>query len=139
MRQPLPRMGSRAADSDFSFRAHLDCFAAGGAFGVAEQWSRAGVAVSGWRGMELAQRRICSDGKPGTITRPAAASEQGAGTLGFAETMPKETLPAAGLTMLAGDEFGGDPRMPMRPGTWDRGPERGFEGGGDDGSPRDSE
>jgi len=27
---------------------------------------------------------------------------------------------AAGLTKLAGDEFGGGPRMPMVPGTWDR-------------------
>jgi PPE-repeat protein len=59
----------------------------------------------------------------------AVASGNGAGTLGFAGTAHKETaLPAAGLTALSGDEFGG-PRMPMVPGTW--------EGrGGHDGSQR---
>ncbi|CAM3250810.1 PPE family protein [Mycobacterium intermedium] len=56
------------------------------------------------------------------------ASEQGAGTLGFAGTRRKErVLQAAGLTALAGDEFGGGPRMPMMPGTWD-GPSAGSVG-----------
>jgi PPE-repeat protein len=49
----------------------------------------------------------------------AAASDQGAGTLGFAGTARKEVIEAAGLTALAGDEFGANPRMPMLPGTWD--------------------
>jgi PPE-repeat protein len=49
-----------------------------------------------------------------------AASDQGAGNLGFAGTARKATAAeAAGLTTLAGDEFGGGPRMPMVPGTWD--------------------
>ena len=48
------------------------------------------------------------------------ASEQGAGSLGFAGTARKESVvEAAGLTTLAGDEYGGGPRMPMLPGTWD--------------------
>jgi PPE-repeat protein len=48
------------------------------------------------------------------------ASDQGAGNLGFAGTARKETAAeAAGLTTLAGDEFGGGPQMPMVPGTWD--------------------
>jgi PPE-repeat protein len=48
------------------------------------------------------------------------ASDHGAGTLGFAGTALKEAVaPAAGLTMLAGDEFGGGPRMPMVPRTWE--------------------
>jgi len=47
------------------------------------------------------------------------ASERGAGNLGFAGTARKETAAAAGLTTLAGDEFGGGPSMPMIPGTWD--------------------
>jgi PPE-repeat protein len=49
----------------------------------------------------------------------AVASDQGAGTLGFAGTARKEVTEAAGLTTLAGDEFGDGPRMPMLPGTWD--------------------
>jgi PPE-repeat protein len=50
------------------------------------------------------------------------ASDQGAGPLGFAGTAHKATaVQAAGLTMLAGDEFGGGPRMPMVPGTWQPG------------------
>ena len=48
------------------------------------------------------------------------ASDQGAGNLGFAGTAAKEAaVKAAGLTTLAGDEFGGGPRAPMLPGTWD--------------------
>ena len=51
---------------------------------------------------------------------PTSASDQGAGNLGFAGTAPKESAAgAAGLTTLAGDEFGGGPRTPMMPGTWD--------------------
>ena len=50
------------------------------------------------------------------------ASDQGSGTLGFAGTAHKEAVAqAAGLTMLAGDEFGGGPRMPMVPRTWEPG------------------
>jgi PPE-repeat protein len=48
------------------------------------------------------------------------ASHRGAGDLGLAGTARKEAVAeAAGLTTLAGDEFGGGPRMPMLPGTWD--------------------
>jgi PPE-repeat protein len=48
------------------------------------------------------------------------ASGQSAGRLGFSGTARKgDTFQAAGLTTLAGDEFGGGPRMPMMPGTWD--------------------
>ena len=51
----------------------------------------------------------------------AIASGNGAGRLGFAGTAHKdEVFQAAGLTKLAGDEFGGGPRMPMVPGTWDQ-------------------
>jgi len=50
----------------------------------------------------------------------AVASDHGAGSLGFAGTVRKESATgAAGLTTLAGDEFGGGPRIPMVPGTWD--------------------
>jgi PPE-repeat protein len=66
----------------------------------------------------------------------AAASGNGAGTLGFAGTAHQQTaVGAAGLTKLAGDEFGGGPRVPMVPGTWDQESGR----GGDDGSQRGSQ
>ncbi len=48
------------------------------------------------------------------------ASDWGAGPLGFAGTVRKETVAqAAGLATLSGNGFGGGPRMPMVPGTWD--------------------
>jgi len=51
----------------------------------------------------------------------ATASGNGAGTLGFAGTALKKTaLQAAGLAKLADDEFGGGPRTPMVPGTWEQ-------------------
>jgi PPE-repeat protein len=49
----------------------------------------------------------------------ALASDDGAGTLGFAGTVPQSGARAVGLTTLAGGEFGGGPRMPMLPNTWD--------------------
>jgi PPE-repeat protein len=59
-------------------------------------------------------------GTPGVAAAPAVASLQGAGNLGFAGTARKERFDkAAGLTTLAGDEFGGGPGMPMMPGSWD--------------------
>jgi PPE-repeat protein len=54
----------------------------------------------------------------------AAASDQGAGSLGFAGTIRKEAAAeASGLTTLTGDEFGSGPQMPMLPKTWDPGGE----------------
>jgi PPE-repeat protein len=63
------------------------------------------------------------------------ASDRGAGNRGFAGTAQKETAAgAAGLTTLASDEFGGGPKMPMVPGTWDPdGPRQESEGSHDSG------
>jgi PPE-repeat protein len=48
------------------------------------------------------------------------ASANGAGPLGFAGTARNEAVEqAAGLTTLAGDEFGGGPTVPMMPGSWE--------------------
>ncbi|MGO9928446.1 MAG: PPE family protein [Mycobacterium sp.] len=74
----------------------------------------------------------------------ALASGSGAGTLGFAGTAHKDTAPrAAGLAQLAGGEYGGGPRVPLVPGTWDQDPDIAAPDesgrGGDDGSPRDSQ
>lgn len=67
------------------------------------------------RGKELGRGYEYMDLEP-----EASASDRGAGTLGFAGTARKEAVTeAAGLTTLAGDEFGGGPRIPMLPNTWD--------------------
>ena len=51
---------------------------------------------------------------------PVAASGTGAGPLGFAGTARNGAVEqAVGLMRLHGDEFGGGPRMPMLPGSWD--------------------
>jgi PPE-repeat protein len=47
------------------------------------------------------------------------ASDRGAETQGFAGTVSKVSAQPTGLTTLPGDEFGGGPRMPMLPNTWD--------------------
>ncbi|OIN77928.1 PPE family protein [Mycobacterium malmoense] len=46
------------------------------------------------------------------------ASDESAGPFGFTGTVPKEGVQAAGLTVLAGDGFGGGPTVPMVPGAW---------------------
>ncbi|ORC02672.1 PPE family protein [Mycobacterium persicum] len=76
---------------------------------------------------------------PAATEDPTQASDWGAGPLGFTGTTAKEpVLHAVGLTALAGDEFGGGPRMPMVPSSWD-GPQEGVPKGGADASHHDSE
>ena len=50
---------------------------------------------------------------------PTAASDRGAGPLGFAGTVSKPAEQATGLATLSSDEYGAGPTMPMLPGTWD--------------------
>ncbi len=66
------------------------------------------------------------------------ASDRGVGNRGFAGTVRKEGAAAAGLTTLAGDEFGGGPRMPMLPGTWNPDGTDAESGGGHGSSRRDN-
>jgi PPE-repeat protein len=62
------------------------------------------------------------EGEPATPSMAATASELGAGNLGFSGTVRNEAAgAAAGLTALADGEFGGGPRAPMLPSTWDPG------------------
>ena len=63
-----------------------------------------------------------------------AASNRGAGPLGFAGTASSRgSEQAAGLATLHGDEFGAGPTVPMVPGTWGSDP----EAPGDSGDGRD--
>jgi len=50
-----------------------------------------------------------------------AASDSGAGSLGFAGTVSKASEHAAGLATLPSDDFGGGPSVPMLPHTWTQG------------------
>ena len=58
------------------------------------------------------------------------ASGRGAGPMGFSGTIGTGSEEATGLTTLAGDPFGGGPKAPMLPGTWD--PSAGDTGTADD-------
>ncbi|OBG39013.1 hypothetical protein A5672_15715 [Mycobacterium alsense] len=59
------------------------------------------------------------------------ASRQDAGALGLSGAAAARTVgEAVGLTTLAGDEFGGGPRMPMMPSTWEAGGAGEQRGGG---------
>jgi PPE-repeat protein len=60
------------------------------------------------------------DSEPGAQpVASTAASDQGAGPLGFAGTLREQTVAgAAGLTTLAGDAIGAGPTMPMVPSSW---------------------
>jgi PPE-repeat protein len=70
-------------------------------------------------GDEFMEMNINVDPDWGEPQEQAVASDQGAGPLGFAGTVRKETVrAAAGLTTLSGDEFDGGPAMPMVPGSW---------------------
>jgi len=48
----------------------------------------------------------------------AVASGSGAGSLGFAGTVSKDSEQATGFGTLPSDDFGGGPTAPMLPNTW---------------------
>jgi PPE-repeat protein len=62
---------------------------------------------------------VVDTGPPPAQEPRVTASTKGAGPMGFSGTTTKGTTEAAGLTTLAGDVFGGGPKSPMMPGTWD--------------------
>jgi len=77
-----------------------------------------------YRGYEFMDLEPDSATEPDPFVNPAtlatsAASDRGAGALGFAATAPKDAVAAAGLTTLADDGLGTGPSTPMVPGTWD--------------------
>jgi hypothetical protein len=61
-----------------------------------------------------------------------SASLRSAGPMGFSGTATESDAPAAGLTRLPGDAFGGGPVAPMLPTTWhadDQETDKGTENG----------
>ncbi|CAM2903882.1 PPE family protein [Mycobacterium intermedium] len=63
---------------------------------------------------DLDPNETSPDDPPETV-----ASDAGAGKFGFAGTVSDDNVQtAAGLTVLADDEYGGAPKMPLIPGTW---------------------
>ncbi len=67
------------------------------------------------RGLEIMEMNVDVD--PDWDEPATTASALGAGSLGFAGTARKETAAAAGLLTLAGEAFGGGPRVPLIPGS----------------------
>lgn len=75
-----------------------------------------------YRGYEFMDLDPAADepvGDPVARADSSIASDRGAGALGFTGTAGKDTVAAAGLATLAGDEFGNGPSVPMLPGSWD--------------------
>ena len=64
---------------------------------------------------EFADMNVDVDPDWGTST---AASDRGAGPLGFSGTVSKGSEQAAGLATLSDDGYGNGPSMPMLPNTW---------------------
>ena len=58
--------------------------------------------------------------EPPVLQQPsrATASARGAGPMGFSGTATIAGVDAAGLTEMPGDSFGGGPKDPMLPGSW---------------------
>lgn len=120
----------KAPASDISAQEAATATAATREQARARRRRRAAVKDRGYRD-EYADLDDNIDPDPGPSTRdqltaPTAASDRGASALGPTDTARKTNItPAAGLTTLARDGFGGAPTVPMVPGTW-----------GHDGSPR---
>ncbi len=73
-------------------------------------------------------------GAPRERSATTTISDSGAGALGFRGTARTGKLAeATGLATLMGDEFSGDPQMPMVPGSWHGGP----PGNAGEGEPND--
>ncbi|MBI2701429.1 PPE family protein [Mycobacterium gordonae] len=88
----------------------------------ARRQRRAQVEVRG-RGYEYMD--LDDNAESGPYAPPTTASDRGAERLGFAGTARRPAAvavaadaDAAGMTMLAGDEFGSGPITPMMPSTW---------------------
>jgi PPE-repeat protein len=112
-------MSSSAGAGDKKKAAEPVITAAAAAAAAREQQRSRRRRRSGLRGYahEFMEMNVKVD--PAWGTPLTVASDHGAGALGFAGTVRREPVAAAaGLTTLAGDEFGGGPAMPMLPGTW---------------------
>jgi PPE-repeat protein len=118
---------SRSASSSAKRKAvEPDAAAAAAAAGAREQARarRRRRAVLRDHGDEFMDMNVDVDpdwgGPPGgEAAASTLASDRGVGPQGFAGTVSRESMPAGGLTTLAGDSFGGGPTVPMVPQSWD--------------------
>jgi PPE-repeat protein len=112
-------MSSSAGAGDKKKAAEPVITAAAAAAAAREQQRSRRRRRSGLRGYAHEFMEMNVKVEPAWGTPLTVASDHGAGALGFAGTVRREPVAAAaGLTTLAGDEFGGGPAMPMLPGTW---------------------
>jgi PPE-repeat protein len=119
-------MSASASSSAKRKAPERDIAAAAAAAQQAAQARRQGPRrrIDRYRGLEFMELDPDDGAEPDLfpdMAPSAVASGHGAGPLGFAGTAGQETaVGAAGLTTLAGDEFGGGPSVPMLPRTWER-------------------
>ena len=102
-------------------RKAAEPFAAAAAVGLREPLRLRRGRRAGMRGYahEFMEMNISVDPDwGGPESGSTAASDRGAGPLGFSGTAAKSGSAATGLATLADDEFGNGPIMPMVPGSW---------------------
>ncbi|UXA20490.1 PPE family protein [Mycobacterium sp. SMC-4] len=102
--------------------------ASGIAASAAERRKRRRRQTDPMEGRQYADAYLEYDDEPDRDVPPqpqprVVASQQGAGPMGFSGTVAQGDSDAAGLTTLAGDSFGGGPKSPMLPSTWESTPE----------------
>jgi PPE-repeat protein len=112
--------GMSAAASAHARRTAEEPARAAEAVAVAARARRRRRAALPDHGDEFADMDVAVDPDWMADPEPVAASVHGARYLGFAGTVPRDPVDnAAGLTAVAGDEFGGGLKMPILPSTWD--------------------
>lgn len=113
--------GAKAPASDLAVVAAAA--AAASAIGKRRARRRRGAAVTerGYRDEYMDLEADPATPEPPAPQQPSrvTAAASGAGAMGFTGTAGRADAAAAGLTELPGDAFGGGPRNPMLPGTWD--------------------
>ncbi|MGH3674824.1 MAG: PPE family protein [Mycobacterium sp.] len=110
--------GAKAPAADIPAAAALAAAAAAREKRRARRKRGAAIKERGYRDEFMDMGSGTDSGAPPPEEARASASTKGAGPLGFTGTATKSDRPAAGLTQLPDDSFGGGPVSPMLPTTW---------------------